>query len=327
MFKTFAGVGLVLALAGRLGLSAAEAQGGAVSGTFIQFNREVAARSVEQWRSDLAQMRRAGINTIVVQWVVDDSVAYFKSGIPRQEQMDGVERLFEAIGDDAVTVYLGLEHDPGYWTRITAREVALRDYFMIRISRNARVQQALLDAFGKRPQWRGYYIPDEIDDKTWRLPPQRDLMSRYVRRMTAVLKAADPQREVCISAFVRGRSAPALYARLMKDLVGASGVDHLLVQDGAGEADPPLRYLPVYYEALKAAWAGPGPDLWCVVEAFRRIDGGESFKAEPAAPERVKDQLAAARVLGGKVLLFTFGDYADPDGGAKSAALYKALVP
>ncbi len=298
---------------------------GDLGGTFVQLNRKVSEKTVEAWRSDLAQMRQAGLRTLIVQWSAEEKTSYFNNDLPFDEKFDTLERIFEAIGDDAVDVYLGLEHDPDYWTEITARERTLRDYFLVRIARNLKLQQALLSAFSQRKNWRGYYIPEEIDDKSWRSARRSQLMGDYLKRLTWQIKKADSGREVCVSTFFRGRTAPDVYARNLVEMTRDTGLDHVLVQDGAGEGDPPLKYVPKYYQALQEAWGKGTPDLWCVVEAFRRVDGGKGFKAVPAAPARLQEQLKSGRLAFTNLVLFTFFDYADPDLGKTAGEAFRAL--
>lgn len=298
---------------------------GGVSGTFVQLNREVSGKTVEEWRNDLVQMRQAGLRTLIVQWSAEEKTSYFKNDMPFDEKFDTLERIFEAIGDDPVDVYLGLEHDPNFWTEITARERTLRDYFLVRISRNLKLQQGLLKAFGQRKNWRGYYIPEELDDKTWRSAHRGRLMGDYLKRLTWQLKKADSGREVCVSTFFRGRTAPDVYARNLVEMTRDTGVDHVLVQDGAGEGDPPLKYVPKYYQALQEGWGKGTPDLWCVIEVFQRIDGGKSFKAVPAPVTRLQEQLKYGRLSFTNLVLFTFFDYADPDLGKTAGEAFSAL--
>jgi hypothetical protein len=295
------------------------------TGTFLQLNPVLAEKSVAAWRSDLVQMRAAGLRTLIIQWSAAGKVSYFKNDLPFEDKFATIERIFEAIGDDPVEVYLGLEHDPNYWMEITAREQTLKDYFLVRVARNLRIQLAMLNAFSARRNWRGYYIPDEIDDKSWRVTGRRKLMRDYLARMTRELRKSDASREVCVSSFFRGRTAPDVYARLLSDLTEETGLDHVLVQDGAGEGDPPLRYVPVYFQALREGWRQGRPDLWCVVEAFQRVDGGKGFKAVPAAPERLREQVTQGRLYFTNLVLFTFSDYADPDLGAEGEAAYKVI--
>lgn len=316
----------ILAVVTALSLAAC-LQAGEPLGTVIQLGRSSADKTVEQWRGDLDQMSKAGIRRLVVQWVAEEPVAYFGTKLPYAEQYPVLERMFSAMEGMSFEVYLGLANDPGYWTAITGRDITVRDYFLLRLARNMKIQAALLDAFGTRDAWKGYYIPDEIDDKSWRGDGRGVLMRDYLKAMVAGLKKADPSRKVAVSAFFRARTAPDVYARTLRGLVAETGMDLVLVQDGCGESDPPFRYLEDYYAALREGWKGAEPRLECVVEAFRRVSTTNGvFAAEPVAASDLKSQMQLARQHFGGVLLFSFLDYTDPDLGSRGAEAYKALL-
>lgn len=297
-----------------------------VSGAFIQLNRQAAARPVEQWKTLLARMRAIGIDTLIVQWTAEPPVLYFKDeDLDFKEQFDAVERLMEAERGLRFSVFLGLQNDPSFWKEITAREKALRDYFLVRQAQNERLQAALLMAFGQQEDWVGYYIPDEIDDLSWRDAGRRQLLKDYLRATTKSLRQHDRHRAIAISAFFRGRTAPSLVANTLRDLTDDTGLTHLLLQDGAGNSDPPDDVLPIYYQALINIRRDRAPELWAVVEAFHQTSGsGEAFAAEPTAPEDFARQIRAASGFKRRIV-FTFPDYVDPERGTAARALYHSL--
>ena len=314
---------LALALAGRPSPGGA----GDLSGTFIQLNRAAAARTVAQWQDDLDQMARVGIRTIIVQWSAEDGIAYFRGDLPDREKHDALERLFEAASGRGLAIHLGLRTRRDYWTQLTAREIVLRDYLLVRVSENEQVQKALMKQFGKRPEWAGYYIPDEIDDLNWRTPERIAIIRGYVGLMCDRLRANDAKREISVSAFFRSRTAPHVFARNLLAIAGTNALDHVIVQDGTGVGDPPPRYTPVYFSELSAAWAAPRPDLWCAVEIFEQQSRGEEgFHAAPATFARVEGQIRNAAPHFQELVLFSFLDYMDPDVSEQSAALYNGFI-
>jgi hypothetical protein len=317
-----------------VGLAAATALGAPPkpTGTFVQLTRAVATNSVADWRTDLAAVKAAGMDTLIVQWTAEAPVAYFAADtndLPMcPETYATVERLFEAAGDSGLSIYLGLMNDPGYWKAITGRDRVLRDYFLLRVARNERLQKQLLARFGHHREWVGYYLAEEIDDLTWRSPSRAALLRNYLSLMTGRLKLNDPGRPVAVSAFFRGRTAPDIFARTLLDLTtnSAQRVDAILVQDGAGADDPPLAYIPLYYGALREAWTAEAPQLWGVVELFAQTSAeGKPFTAVPAGPSRVARQVAAAAPLVDRLVVFTLKDYADPSRGAEAARLHQML--
>ena len=196
------------------------------------------------------------------------------------------------------------------------------------MARNEKLQRQLLEHFGDRQEWVGYYIPDEIDDLTWRAPARGAFFRDYLSLLTQRLRTNDATRTVAVSAFFRGRTAPDIFARTLLSLTtnAASRVDTLLVQDGAGVGDPPVEYMPVYFKTLSEMGTAGAPHLWGVVELFDQTSRGtEPFAAVPAAPARVAGQIAAVAPYVERLVAFTFKDYADPARGPAAAALHRSL--
>lgn len=296
-----------------------------VTGAFIQFNRQAAGRSVPEWKALLDRIRAVGIDTIIVQWTAEAPVLYFKDkDLEFKEQFDAVERLMAAERGMRFSVFLGLQHDPAFWNEITARDKALRDYFLVRQAQNRRLQASLLKAFGQRDDWVGYYIPDEIDDLSWRDPARRKLLADYLQATIKNLRDHDTYRTIAISAFFRGRTAPGIAAENLAEVTADAGLDYLLLQDGAGNGDPPEDVLPLYYQALLQQ-REKQPELWAVLEAFRQTSGPDKpFAAKPAPPDDFARQIKAAAGFKRRIL-FSFPDYADPERGPEAKALYQSL--
>lgn len=295
--------------------------------SFVQLNRDRAATTEAGWREDMRLMKDLGLRTIIVQWCAEPGILYTEADVPSYpERFATIERLLAAAAKEEMTVHLGLFHDPNYWTEITARDRVLRDYFLVRVAENERIQRTLLDRFRDCRAWVGYYIPDEIDDLTWRDPTKNALFGDYLRLLCERLRANDPDRTIGISAFVRGRTDPDVFAKTLLRIAGTGRPDRLLIQDGIGVGDPREQYLPMYYAALRKHWNLAETKLGCIVELFAQTSApGEPFAAVPADPARVRRQLQHAAVFDDDVTFFTFQDYAHPNLGPEADALYKGL--
>lgn len=246
------------------------------------------------------------------------------------EQYPVLEKVFEAADASGVSVVLGLHHDPNYWVEVTARMRVLKDFFYVRTAQNERLQIELLKKFGHRENWIGYYVPDEIDDFTWRTGTKRDLVAGYVDLVSERLRENDPDRGISISTFFRLRTAPDVYASNIKRIFAGSDVTQLFVQDGIGDGNPwtyAQHYVPIYYAALTDALEGEPYERRVVIEVFERVtDVNEPFRAAPAKFERVSRQIEMAEPhFAGKVY-FTYSNYMHPDRGDRAAELYDAMT-
>lgn len=327
-----------------------------IAGSFVQLHRGQADRTVNEWREDFQQIKGLGGDTVIVQWTAEEPVLYFDptgqgstgaamdEPVPFSRDTDDrlrgmaesypvVERILDAAEAEGLSVILGLQHHPEYWDQIKSREKVIVDFFRVRMARNEQLQLALLEAFGDRAVWTGYYIPDELDDYTWRSSTMSVRARTYVHSMASILKENDPDRSIAMSAFFRGRTDPEHVAANFMDIVAGSGIDYFLLQDGVGVGDPPLRYVHLYYEAFSRLWRSDIakerdalPELWCVVETFNQTSGpDEPFAAVPAPAERLRGQVQIAQSYFPRLILFTYGNYLRPDLGPEARAALEAV--
>ena len=291
-----------------------------VRGTFIQLNRELAERDGSWWDGLFERISAAGFEEVIVQYLADGI------GEESEDYLPALEKIFPAAEARGLELVLGLEHDPGWWVEITAPEKVLRDYLLLRAARHLRLQERLLELYGDREAWTGSYIPDEIDDLSWRDPGRRSLLRDYLDLLAGRLREADPGRPVSVSAFFRGRTEPEIFARTLYELAGES-CDLILAQDGQGGGDPEPAVLPLYYRALadnlpERSRARPA----AVVEVFEETTvPGEEFSARPADPAAAAERLETASNYFSEIYIFSFAAYADPERGGEAAVLYDFL--
>jgi hypothetical protein len=314
-------LGLVLAVA-------MPCEGSRVGSTFVQLNRGLAERPVEDWQADFDKMHQVGISAVIVQWTADAEIAYVKDArLPQAEQYETLSRIFAAAAVHGIKLRLGLYNEPSFWGHIEANGNSLRDFFLIRVARNELLQQVLVERFGDEADWVGYYLPDEIDDLNWRNPVRRAELTRYLTLMTARLQLHDAARPVAVSAFFKGRTAPQLFANNLFEIVTGTGIAAVLVQDGSGTHASTGVHVEDYFKALVSRWGESPAALWAVVEAFEQTsEEGAPFAATSAPPARFDAQIKrASRYFGPRIVMFTFMDYVDPDRGAQHRALYQQL--
>jgi hypothetical protein len=62
--------------------------------TFIQLNRGIAEKTVDDWAKDMSQMQEVGIGTIILQWCAETDVSYVESDdLPQEEQYTTVGKI------------------------------------------------------------------------------------------------------------------------------------------------------------------------------------------------------------------------------------------
>lgn len=298
-----------------------------VGGTFLQPSRDWADDPVARWRERLSLAERAGLRKLIVQWSASGDVAFFEPAPPRYaESYPLLNRLFEAAEGTGIEIVLGLGNDPRYWEVIQSRADVLDVYFHVRNTRNMVLQEALLEAFGDRLEWTGYYLSEEIDDVNWREPERETVFRQYLLRSGRILRERDEARSLSISSFFRKRTAPAIYAANLRDLVTETEIDRIWIQDGIGVELLSTPLIEPYYAELRRTFLRGEPRPGVVVELFEQTSAeGETFAAQTAPARRIERQLRDAAIVGGEIVVFSLFDYAYPSGEGTADAAFDVI--
>jgi Domain of unknown function (DUF4434) len=283
----------------------AEAACPGLKGTFLQLTEAQLARPPAEWRQLFVELRSIGINTLVLQWTVVDGKPLFRV---RHETTDKtpLAEILDLAGQFGIRVWFGLALDSNYWEEIKQSPELLRPYFHRRIQHLVGFLEDLNATTAGAP-FAGWYIPDEIDDRTWLDPSKRTILKKYLAETVSLLKARRPGSKVAISGFSNSFADPDLLASFWADVIRASGIDLLLFQDGVGEGKVALENIGLYYQALDTAVRGAGAQLGAVVELFSLTPDGRRL---PAMVARVREQIATAnRLTSFPAVAFSIPDY------------------
>lgn len=290
----------------------------ALDGTFLQLTDAQLARPAAQWRQLFEEFREIGINTLFLQWTVVDRKPLFQPAPHEMGANTPVATIVDLAKQSGIRVWFGLAFDSGYWEEIKQSPELLRPYFRTRLQDLAGFLDGLNAATAGVP-FAGWYIPDEIDDRTWLDPGERVVLKTYLAETVALLKARHPGSKVAISGFSNSFADPDLLASLWADVIKASGVDLLLFQDGVGEGKVSLDNIGLYYEALDNAVRSVGAQLGAVVELFSVTSDGRRL---PATIDRIRKQIAVAnRLTNFPTVAFSVPDYMSELAGRRASDL------
>lgn len=284
-------------------------------GGFIQIHVHQLTFDATSWRADLAELQRVGVRLIVLQFTGDESGPY-----------DGraghapVAALLGAASQLGMAVVLGLSRDPTWPSDAAAATAAppLGD------PGAARALRALCT---RSPACIGWYIPQEIEDRTWSVPARRAALRGYLTRAAQTLHALTPGRLVMIAPFFSGSLDPDAYAAWLGTVVAATGIDVVIQQDGVGTGRATAELAGRYLARLGPALAPMGVRLWSVAELFRQIHGppqdDQPFEAIPTDPVTLRHSLAVEARLVDRIVAFSVLDYMDPRRAGASRQLYQ----
>lgn len=289
-----------------------------LDGTFLQLTDAQLARPAAQWRQLFEEFREIGINTLFLQWTVVDHKPLFQTARREMGTNTPVATIMALAEQSGIQAWFGLAFDSGYWEEIKRSPEMLRPYFRRRLQDLAGFLDDLNAATASAP-FAGWYITDEIDDRTWLDPSKRAILKKYLAETVALLKARRPGSKVAISGFSNSFADPDLLASFWADVLRASGIDLLLLQDGVGEGKVSLENIRLYYEALDRAVRSVGAQLGAVVELFSLTSGGRRL---PAAIGRIREQLAIAnRLTSFPAVAFSVPDYMSHLAGRQASDL------
>jgi hypothetical protein len=294
-----------------------------LKGTFLQLTNAQLARPVAEWRQLFDELRTIGINTLFLQWTVVDRKPLF--GTVRQETTDNtpLAAILDLAAQSGIRVWFGLALDSSYWEEIKQPAELLKPYFRTRL-RDLVGFLDDLNATAAGAPFAGWYIPDEIDDRTWLDPSKRTILKKYLAETVTLLKARRPGSKVAISGFSNSFADPDLLASFWTDIIRASGIDLLLFQDGVGEGKVALENIGLYYEALDRAVRGAGAQLGAVVELFKLTPDGHRL---PAVVSRIREQIATAnRLTSFPAVAFSIPDYMSHLAGSQAGELLSSFL-
>lgn len=295
-------------------------------GTFLQLTEAHGGWKEADWVRLFGYFKELHLSQLIIQWTVYDDLAFFQGENFRQVANPPLPTILKLADAAGMQVLVGLAHDSGFWEKIS-RDPELVEIFLRRLRlRDETLVRQLVPQLQDHPSFRGWYIPEEVDDVNWQGAPARKVLFAYLRELSAYLHKAAPGSRVAISGFTNGRTDPKALGRFWQDMVEEASIDDVLFQDGVGAGKLLPEEVPVYLEVLRQAVQSQARKLQVVVELFRQVSE-RPFRAQPASWDRVARQLEiAARYSTGGILAFSVPEYLTPMGGPEADKLFKSYL-
>lgn len=315
--------------AGPLAAASPAVPAGRIGGTFLQPVGAMASFTDADWDLLFDELAAIGVRDVIVQWAAYDDVAFYASSTFGQTAAPVVETVLDKAGRRGLRVRLGLAADSGFWQKIDRDPKLVEVYFRRQLLANLAAAAELAPLALKNPAFAGWYLTEEIDDKSWLDDDKRKVLAAYLRELVAGLSALAPGRDTLISGFSNGFAEPAVLARFWEGLLADTGLSGLLLQDGVGVGKLEPDEARLYFEALAPALRAKGKAFFPVVETFVQVDGpplnDKDFRAEPASLPGLLERIAAAAPSGGQgVYAFSLPEYVSSRAGGPAAELYRA---
>ena len=257
--------------------------------------------SDKQWKKDFDNMKKVGIDTLVImRGVFYDKCIYKSKHFPtlKEDGEDFAKFIFEEAHKRNMQVYLGL-----YISNLTWND---GDY-KHEVEENKKYIEEVLERYGNMPAFKGWYIPQEGCSHLFNL-------KQTTEELAGLCKQYTPDKPVLLSPFFKGKNhhpndscTPAETEELWLDLLeNCKGkVDILAFQDGTAPLDEYEEYL----KAMKRVCDKYSMHLWANVETFER-DVRAMFFPIPFDMLRRKIEIAEKHVE--KCITFEFSHFLSP---------------
>ncbi len=226
-----------------------------------------------QWQAMLQQLKRQGIDTLVLQWSRYGDA--FRDGESRR----WLEHKASLAAGCDLKLVLGLAADERFFERQKQPYAARINYLHRLRAEDVAAAARWVEVLGKA-KIAGWYISSELDDLHWRTPQMQQAARDWLFNTRLALTAV-ADRPVAVSSFFAGNMTPDGWVKWVA-MLGDSGVK-IWIQDGAGTQKLPTAARALYLHA---------PAAGQIVELFRQDKHAAGFQASPLSGAQQQQWLA-----------------------------------
>ena len=204
------------------------------AGTFIQPLRTHGAWHAQDWANLFRYFKELQLSHVIIQWTVYDDLAFYPTTDGHQVPNPPLETILRLADEAAIGVYVGLVAESHYWAHMHQPLPQVEKYLGRLRSHPVSVARQLLPMVAQHPSFQGWYLPEEIDDTTWRTPDWRAVLSTHLHHLSAHLHRLTPTKRVALSGFSNGMLDPHAFETFWTNLLQRASIDVVLFQDGIG---------------------------------------------------------------------------------------------
>ena len=281
-----------------------------LDGGFIQYQPWMAKLDERAWQQELEAMRKARMQTIVLQQLQHETTRYIPDSSAAPDPTGIILSYADAHG---MEVFIGLAVDSGWW-----KCGQWQDYLDAAALKNMALADEIWKRYGSHRSFVGWYLPQEMWEGPFtdeQVALARHLFHRLSDHCRSLSK--DEPKPVALSPFHTGRVPPSEIEKLYRDLLRGSGVNIVMLQDGVGARgwdDRMADMVVPYFEAMeRACWANH-VEFWANIECFKLVSRTSSGPKEfaPADAQRLSRQLTAVAPFVRRIVTFDFFHYMSP---------------
>lgn len=304
--------------------------GGKITGSFTQLWNTAGCScgqwTLQQWKDEFQKMKDACMTTFVVQYGVYNNLSWYSpsslSFVIYKETT--LNKIFQAAEAKGINIYVGLYFDE---TWNSSSKTASSTYSLL-LTKQQQVITEIWNLFGNSPSFKGWYIPQEINDLEWQTNPAKSLLFDWVQSIASWAHSKNTSKPVMIAPFFNLWMPSDLLKTWYTELFQAApDLDQVFPQDGVGITLKNVYYdVPLFYSKIKEACGENGVQFGATVESFQQLTGwpidNGSFSATSANINRLKAQLWETKVHSPVEIIQFEWSYMQPSLGTANSTLY-----
>ena len=299
-----------------------------LEGTFLQLLQAHGDWPLSRWSTLFGYFQDLQVHQIIVQWSVVDDLAFYPSTKWKTVPAFPLEMVLQEADRLDMSVQVGLVHHSDYWSQIAKDPATVSAYFDQLRQQSLTNAQELTELISQHKCVKGWYIPGEVDDMTWRNPALREVLLQHLSALTTSLHKLTPRLTISISTFAQGRSSPEGFEDFWDTFFHKTKLDLVYLQDGVGVNKLEPLEVPPYMNALHTAAVKNKRQASAIIELLRQTSGAPlnqaAFQAVPASLERILHQMEALTSFApGGMIGFSIPEYMTPFGGREASDLFQ----
>jgi hypothetical protein len=266
------------------------------------------------WDNEFTYMQNLGMTLWIYQWTGDskgNTTIYPTNiaGYTQSSNYDQVEMALSTAKKFGDKVFMGLVFNAAWWQK-EGEDLA---WLLGEASEmNAVADELYANYYSRYPEtFAGWYINWEMDNYAFynTIPEQKQNMITALNTVSQHLDSLNPNLPSTIAPFFNsnGGATPEQWEVFWYDIMSATSVDIVAMQDGVGVGHATIDMLPHWYQHVCAGVWAAGKLCWTDLENFI---GSSHLK--PADTQRIIDQHQAEYQWVDKIITYSFIEAMSP---------------
>lgn len=264
-----------------------------------------------QWRSTFEAMQAAGLTQAVVNASADASAmtTRYPTALPGFTMVyPTLPAGFPNASTQHIDMYLGLQSNDDWWDGVSSTNP---DWLAAQAALSNQVADELFSLYGTEPQFKGWYLPFEVDNVTFMDPATWDYLVTFYSTVAGHLHTIAPGKAVIIAPFYNpyagGEDSPT-WRQMWAHILANAPIDVIALQDGVGAGNTTIDDQPEWFAATKGAIADAGTktQLWSDTETYNIADWS------PMSINGLVADINAEAPFVSNMISWSFSDYLDP---------------